>query len=216
MREILPGIFTWPWFSERHGYDFNGYLVADNGGAGSARDGRSAQRGAYGGICIDPVEMDESVLGELAQKGVSRIVLTNRNHFRAAAMVKERTGAPIAIHPSDAQFARDKGTPIDADLAHGGRIGPFTVVDAHGKSPGEIALFWPERRLLVVGDACVGKTPGECAVLPDKVLDDKPALCASLRRLAALEFDALLLGDGHSVLQGGRQALERLVARLAS
>ena len=198
MREILPGLFTWPWFSQRHGYDFNGYLVAD------------------GGVCIDPVEMDEGVLGELAEKGVSRIVLTNRNHFRAAARVKERTGAPIAIHHADAQFAREKGTPIDADLAYGARVGPFTVVDAHGKSPGEIALHWPERRLLVVGDACVGKTPGECALLPDAVLDDKPALCASLRRLAALDFDALLLGDGHPVLEGGRQALLRLVARLPS
>jgi glyoxylase-like metal-dependent hydrolase (beta-lactamase superfamily II) len=200
MREILPGIFTWPWFSERNGYDFNGYLVA----------------GADGNLCIDPVEMDESVLGDLAEKGVSRIVLTNRNHFRAAARVKERTGAPVSIHPADAQFARDKGTPIDAELSHGGSMGPFTVVDAHGKSPGEIALFWPERRVLVVGDACVGKTPGEGALLPDAVLDDKPALCASLRRLAALDFDALLPGDGHPVLQGGRQALERLVARLPS
>jgi glyoxylase-like metal-dependent hydrolase (beta-lactamase superfamily II) len=198
MREILPGIFTWPWFSERHGYDFNGYLVAD------------------GAVCIDPVEMDENVLEELARAPVARIVLTNRNHFRAAAKVKERTGAPISIHPADARFARDRGTPVDAELAHGGRVGPFTVIDAHGKSPGEIALHWPERRVLVVGDACVGKTPGECALLPDAVIDDKPALCASLRRLAALDFDALLLGDGHSLLQGGRQALARLVERLPS
>ena len=80
MREILPGIFTWPWFSERNGYDFNGYLVVDGGG----------------NVCIDPVEMDESVLEDLAREGVSRIALTNRNHFRAAARVKERTGAPVA------------------------------------------------------------------------------------------------------------------------
>jgi glyoxylase-like metal-dependent hydrolase (beta-lactamase superfamily II) len=198
MREILPGIFTWPWFSQRHGYDFNGYLVAE------------------GGVCIDPVEMDGSVLEELERQGVARIVLTNRNHFRAAAKVKERTSAPIAIHPADAQFARDRGIAVDAELAHGGRVGPFTVIDAHGKSPGEIALHWPQRKLLLVGDACVGKTPGECALLPDAVIDDKPALCASLRRLAALDFDALLLGDGHPVLQGGRQALARLVERLPS
>lgn len=200
MREILPGIFTWPWFSQRHGYDFNGYLVADGGG----------------NVCVDPVEMDESVLADLARQGVARIVLTNRNHFRAAAKVKERTGAEVAIHAADAQFARERGTPIDGDLAHGSRAGPFTVVDAHGKSPGEVALHWPERRILVVGDACVGKTPGECALLPDAVIDDKPALCASLRRLCGLDFDALLLGDGHSVLESGKKALERLVARLPS
>jgi glyoxylase-like metal-dependent hydrolase (beta-lactamase superfamily II) len=200
MREILPGIFTWPWFSQRHGYDFNGYFV----------------KGASGNVCIDPVEMDENVLADLAREGVARIVLTNRNHFRAAAKVKERTGAKVAIHSADAQFARERGTPIDSDLAHGSRVGPFTVVDAHGKSPGEVALHWPERHILVVGDACVGKTPGECALLPDVVIEDKPALCASLRRLAALDFDTLLLGDGHSVLEGGKKALERLVARLPS
>jgi glyoxylase-like metal-dependent hydrolase (beta-lactamase superfamily II) len=198
MREILPGIFTWPWFSQRHGYDFNGYFVVQGNG----------------NVCIDPVEMDEPVLADLEQRGVSRILLTNRNHFRAAAKLKERTGASVAIHPADAAFARQRGTPIDAELQHGERVGPFAVVDAHGKSPGEVALHWPERRLLVVGDACVGKTPGECALLPDAVIDDKPALCASLRRLAGLDFDALLVGDGHPVLEGGRAALERLVARL--
>ena len=29
LHEILPGIWTWPWFSQRHGYNFNGFLVAD-------------------------------------------------------------------------------------------------------------------------------------------------------------------------------------------
>ena len=34
MKEIVPGILTWPWFSERHGYDFNGYLIRLPGGNG--------------------------------------------------------------------------------------------------------------------------------------------------------------------------------------
>jgi glyoxylase-like metal-dependent hydrolase (beta-lactamase superfamily II) len=88
-------------------------------------------------------------------------------------------------------------------------------VDAQGKSPGEIALHWPERRILLVGDACVGNPPGECALLPDKVIDDKRTLIESLRRLSKLQFDTLLVGDGASILQDGRAALERLVARLA-
>jgi len=199
MREILPGILTWPWFSARHGYDFNGWLV----------------RHGDGNLCIDPVEMPEDVLDELAREGVGAIVLTNRNHFRASMRVKERTGARIAIHPADAAFARKNGTAIDDELRAGQRVGPFSVVDAHGKSSGEVALHWPERRILIVGDACVGKPPGECALLPDPVIDDKPALIDSLRRLSRLEFDSLLVGDGASVLQGGRAALERLVARLA-
>jgi len=199
MREILPGIFTWPWFSARHGYDFNGWLV----------------RHPQGNLCIDPVEMSNEVLEELSAEGVARVLLTNRNHFRASMRVKERTGARIAIHPKDAAFAREKGTAVDDELRIGERVGPFAVVYAHGKSPGEIALHWPERRILLVGDACVGKPPGECALLPDAVIDDKPALIESLRRLGGLEFDSLLVGDGAPVLEGGRAALQRLVAKLS-
>ena len=174
MREILEGIFTWPWFSQRHGYDFNGYLVRHPGG----------------NVCVDPVEMAPEVEGELASLGVDRIVLTIRNHFRASMKVKERTGAPIAIHPADAAFAREKGTRIDEDLRAGEHVGPFEIV------------------------ASPGKSPGECALLPDAVIDDKPRLAVSQRTLAALDFDALLLGDGAPILEGGRAALRRLVEGL--
>jgi len=199
MREILPGILTWPWFSARHGYDFNGWLV----------------RHPEGNLCIDPVEMPDDVLEEISAGGVARVLLTNRNHFRASMRVKERTGARIAIHPADAGFARQRGTAVDDELRPGDRVGPFAVVDAHGKSAGEIALHWPERRILLVGDACVGKPPGECALLPDGVIDDKSALIESLRGLARLECDSLLVGDGAPVLEGGRAALQRLVAKLS-
>ena len=197
MREILPGILTWTWFSERHGYDFNGWLVRDESG----------------NVCIDPVEMTDAVLEELAREGAARIVITNRNHFRAAAKVAARTGARVAVHPADAGFVREKGVRVDDALAPGARVGPFTVLDASGKSPGEVALHWPERRILVVGDACVGKPPGACALLPDKVMDDPAALRRSLRRLAdEVDFEALLVGDGAHILEGGREALRALVA----
>src|SRR5256885_13012824 len=199
MREILPGILTWPWFSARHGYDFNGWLL----------------RHPQGNLCIDPAEMSNEVLEEISAEGVGQVLLTNRNHFRASMRVKERTGARIAIHPKDAAFAREKGTAVDDELRVGERVGPFAVVDAHGKSAGEIALHWAERRILLVGDACVGKPPGECALLPDGVIDDKARLAASLLALAALDFDALLLGDGAPILEGGRAALRRLVGAAA-
>lgn len=197
MREIVPGILTWQWFSERHGYDFNGYLVR----AGSEK------------VCVDPVEMSGADLDAIAQEGAARIVITNRNHFRAAAKVKERTGAAIHVHAADAEFVRSKGTPVDAALEAGQRIGPFDVIDARGKSPGEIALHWPERRLLIVGDACVGKPPGALALLSPQVIDDLPELQRSLRRIAeTVDFETLLVGDGVPLLSGGRDALRRLVA----
>jgi glyoxylase-like metal-dependent hydrolase (beta-lactamase superfamily II) len=196
LREISPGVLTWPWYSERHGYDFNGYLF----------------RHFTGNLVVDPVDPPAGVFDELAKIGVARILLTNRNHVRASAELRRLTGARVAIHSADASYARSQGAVIDDELTIGERIGPFIVVGADGKSPGEIALHWLERRLLVVGDACVGKPPGECALLPESVMDDPPALRRTLARLArTIDFDALLLGDGAPILSGGRAALERLV-----
>ena len=144
MREIVPGILTWPSFSARFGYDFNGFLV----------------RRPDGNLVIDPVEPTDDDLAALVREGVARIVITNRNHYRAAARVADRTGARVAVHSADAAFVRDKGVTVDDALAPGDRVGPFVVVSAAGKSPGEIALHWAEKRILVVGDACVGNSAG--------------------------------------------------------
>src|SRR5258708_24433347 len=192
MKELLPGIFTWPWFSESHGYDFNGWFVRE------------------GALAIDPVETPDAALHALAGLGVQRTVITNRNHFRAAAKLKARTGAPVAVHPADAGFVRKNGVTVDDDLVHGAKVGPFTVIDAHGKSPGEIALHWPERRLLVVGDACVGKPPRALALLSPKAIDGLPSLQQSVKRLARLEVETLLVGDGAPVLEGASAALRAL------
>ena len=196
MREILPGVVTWPWFSERFMYDFNGYFV----------------RHASGNLAVDPVELPDDVLEALAREGVQRILLTNRNHFRDAARLAQTTRAQVLVHAADAAFVRQKGVAVDGELTAGARVGPFTVVGAPGKSPGEVALHWPERRLLLVGDACVGPQPGVLGLLPDAVIDDKGQLQESLRALATLDVDTLLLADGHPILSGGRAALERLVA----
>ena len=196
MRELLPGVLSWPWFSKPHGYDFNGTLLLN----------------AEGNLCVDPVDPSEEVLDRLAKEGVAQILITNRNHTRAANRVRERTGAPVAIHPADAVHAREQGTAIDAELQVGGRAGPFTVVGVPGKSPGEIALHDPARRLLVVGDAVIGNPPGRLSLLGERVMDDPVRLRASVRSLLELDFDALMLGDGVSIREGAHERLRELVA----
>lgn len=195
MREILPDIFTWPWFSEPHGYNFNGHFIVH----------------ADGNLCIDPVQPTEDDLAELARRGVSHILITNRNHGRAANTIRERTGARTAIHPVDAPHARKEGSVIDDDLTVGARVGPFVVVGVPGKSEGEVALHWPERKILLVGDAVVGHPPGRCKLLPDKVVDDPARLRDSVRGLLALDFDILLVGDGDPILNSAKDRLRELV-----
>jgi glyoxylase-like metal-dependent hydrolase (beta-lactamase superfamily II) len=104
---------------------------------------------------------------------------------------------------------------IDDQLAIGEMIGPLHVVSAAGKSPGEIALHWPERRLLIVGDVVIGNPPGELSLLREKVMDDPPQLRASARRLLDLDFDILLVGDGAPILSDAKARLAALVATFA-
>ncbi len=196
MREIVPDILTWSWFSEPHHYYFNGHLVRDPGG----------------NICIDPVELAEDSLDAIAIEGVARILLTNRNHSRAANRVRGRTGSRTAIHGNDAEHARNEGTKLDDRLEVGERIGPLEVIDAAGKSPGEMALFWRDRGILIVGDAVIGNPSGQCGLLPDRVKDDPAGLRRSVRKFLDLDFDTLLFGDGESILEDAKARLEELVA----
>ena len=196
MREIVDGIFTWSWFSEPHRYNFNGYFVHH----------------PDGNLCVDPVEAPEEVLARLARDGVTRVLITNRNHVRRANLIRERTGAPVAIHPADAAYARGQGAAIDAELHAGARVGPFTVVAVPGKSPGEVALHCPKRRILIVGDAVIGNPPGKLSLLREKVIDDLPRLRASVEALAALEIETLLPGDGEPILRDAHARLEELIA----
>jgi glyoxylase-like metal-dependent hydrolase (beta-lactamase superfamily II) len=195
MQEILNGIFTWPWFSEPHGYNFNGHLICH----------------PMGNLCIDPVEPTVADLEDIARLGVSRIILTNRNHSRAANKLRRRTGARTAIHPADAPHAHKEGADLDDELRIGEEIGPLTIIRVDGKSPGEVAFHWPQRRILIVGDAVVGDPPGKCKLLPEKVVDDPARLRESVRSLLALDFDILLPGDGAPILKNARERLKDLV-----
>ena len=198
MDHVIPGVFIWSRLSEPHGYNFNGHLVEHEDG----------------NVCIDPVAPDAATLEAIAAKGVAQIVLTNRNHSRGANEVRARTGAPVSIHPADAAHARNQGTLIDSDLVVGEHAGPFEIVDASGKSPGEVALFWRTRRILVVGDVLIGNPPGRCALLPDGKMDDPSKLRDTVRRLYGLYFESLLVGDGSPIRHDARIPLAALISTI--
>jgi len=195
MRNIVSDILTWPWFSEPHGYNFNGHFVRDPGG----------------NICIDPVEPTQDDMNTLVREGVAWIVLTNRNHSRAANRVRANTGARTVIHANDADHARSQETQLDDGLKVGGTVGPLEVIDASGKSPGEVALLWRDWGILIVGDAIVGNPPGQCGLLPERVMDDPARLRGNLRKLLDLDFNILLVGDGESILRDAKARLKELV-----
>jgi len=194
MREIVPDILIWSWFSAPHGYEFNGHLLLD----------------PTGNICIDPVPPEEEELATIINKGVSQILLTNRNHSRAANLIRTRTGAQTLIHPADADHARSQATVLDGEITVGETFGPLEVIDVAGKSLGEIALYWKKRRILIVGDAVIGHPAGCCGLLPERVIDDPILLRRNVAALLALDFNTLLVGDGQSILSEANDRLGEL------
>ena len=197
MKEIVAGIWTWSVFNQEKKLDFNGHYVA-------AR---------HGSVLIDPPPMTEHDRLQIEKMGKPRtIVITNRHHTRDAAACSSRWDAPILIHEADAA-GLPEGIRIGGTFRDGDRLadGLLVVTLADQKSPGESALLRSGVDALILGDALIGAPPGSVRLLPDDKYADPAKARAGLKRLLALRFDALLLGDGASIPRGGRARLEEFL-----
>lgn len=83
---------------------------------------------------------------------------------------------------------------------------PVQVLHVPGHTPGGIALYLPESRLLFPGDIIGAGPDGERAVLgPFNVA--REAAIASFRRLAALDVDTVCVPHGGPIRTGARGVL---------
>jgi uncharacterized cupin superfamily protein len=93
--------------------------------------------------------------------------------------------------------------PVERTVGEGDTICGGAVVALEGlKTAGEFALSFPDRRAVVVGDALWGAPAGALRLMPDEKLADPARAVLSLRKLAALRADHLLLGDGACIFGG--------------
>jgi glyoxylase-like metal-dependent hydrolase (beta-lactamase superfamily II) len=196
MKEILPGIYQWSWFSQEKGYDFNGHVIVSE-----------AER-----VMIDPPPLsaeDEAWLQKLGP--IAGIVLTNRDHVREAEANRKQFKATVLAPVQDAPLM---GIKIDRTFKDGDNL-PGGIKAIHipdGKSPGESALFLDRGKgILILGDALIGKTPGRLSLMPPEKYRDPSKAREGIRVLLKQSFDTILLGDGTSILIGGKQAVEEFL-----
>ncbi|MGH7564300.1 MAG: hypothetical protein ACREK5_07740 [Gemmatimonadota bacterium] len=197
MRELATGVHGWSVHSERLGYDLNGFAWRADGET----------------VVVDPPELTPPAERFFEDGGwPTLIVVTNRTHWRATDQLRERSGAAVALSAVDADSV--EGT-VDRILAPGEELpGGWRVLDMAGKTRGEIGLFREAGGgVLLLGDSLIGDPPGRLRLLPEPKIDDRDLLDAALARIAALEFEVLLLGDGEPVLEG---AADRVRAFLRS
>jgi len=200
MKQLLSGIWQWSWFSEEKQLDFNGLFLTIGGHT----------------ILIDPPPMTAEAKFLIRRNGpVDYIIVTNRDHARESTAYQVEFACQLYVPKPDAPQINLKPTRTytDGELLPGG----IWVVQLNDqKSPGESALFIQQSQgqgkgILIVGDALIGKPTGSVSLLPaDKYVDTAKAK-EGLRRLLKYEFDSLLVGDGMSILTGGKPTVARLL-----
>ncbi len=196
MREIVPGVYEWSWFSAEKQINFNGHLMVADGDR----------------VLIDPPPLSEADFTEIERRGgVTAIVLTNRDHVREIAECQLTYGVPVWVPAADTAWI---DVPFDRTYDDGSHLpgGLVAVRVPDSKSPGESALWSAGMRLLIVGDAVIGKPPGALSLPPADKFADPTKARSGLRVLLdpRYDYDAVLVGDGVSLPTGGRAALERL------
>jgi glyoxylase-like metal-dependent hydrolase (beta-lactamase superfamily II) len=145
--------------------------------------------------------------------------------WEADIIAGERTAQPISPIPMrplsvywrvyylqlGAALGRGKHPPcpVDATLEDGDVVGPVTVLHTPGHTPGHLSFWWPERKVLVAGDA-IATYPIFAPGWPVFTLNPTQHR-VSLGRMAALDPEVLAVGHGDPVTAGAAVRLHSLV-----
>ena len=189
-RTVVPGVALWSLWQPERNLFFNSFFVEH----------------PDGNLIVDPLPLSDADAAEIAERGgAAWVVVTNRDHERDARAVAARFGARLAASTLDAPLLAG---PAERLLADGESIADAVVIALDGlKTVGEIALHFPARRAVLVGDALWGDPAGSLRLMPDRSLSDPPRAALSLRRIAMLRPEHLLVGDGTSIFGGATQTL---------
>ena len=127
---------------------------------------------------------------------------------RKAQNVTLRPVKPYKTYPYQLGLALGLGNhppcPVDRCLKDGDRVGPVQVMHTPGHSPGHLAFYWPERRVLITGDA-VCTWPDFRSGWPSFTLNWKQHR-ASIRHMAQVEVDAVAVGHGDPITKNAPNA----------
>ena len=149
-----------------------------------------------GCVAVDPLPLDPSTMDAIAALGgVHTVVITNEDHVRGTAALRKRFDARVieAVNDGEEVFP-----------------GAYAIHIPHGKSE-EFALHLPAAKAAVVGDAFIGAPAGSLSLFAQDKLQNPRLLPFALRRLWALQLDALLLCDGQPIFSGADEAIGALL-----
>jgi hypothetical protein len=196
MQEVLDGVFQWKAVHPKIQIEVGCHFVAGSGTA------------------IDPLLPEEGIEW-FDERGVERIVLSNRHHLRHAPEIAERFGCPILCH--EAGLHEFEGGPAVEGFAFGDRLAADVVaLEMDAICPEDTVLrIEAGDGALLFADSLINY--GGIGFVPDHHLGDDPeAIKARIREKAAPlldeDFEHLLFAHGEPLIGGGREALRDFLA----
>lgn len=99
--------------------------------------------------------------------------------------------------------------PVDESLSEGDTAGPLQVLHIPGHSPGHLGFHWPERGLVIAGDAIATWPRFEAGWPAFTINPDQHR--ESVRRLASLEARIIGVGHGDPLTQATSARVHELV-----
>ena len=201
LKQLSSNIYQWSEFSNEKKINFNGYYI-------SCLSESVIIDPPF--LCDDGISELKNIIKNKPDSSLKAIMLTNVNHDRMCLKFKEIFNVPVCIHEDDASalnFQVDR-TFCSDDV----EICGFEVIHlTNQKSPGECAFYLKGEKKMFVGDALIGRIPGELNLLPPEMFSDINLAVKSLKVLSDYEFNDLLLGDGESIIGNGKKALENFL-----
>ncbi len=181
----------------------------------------------------------------LAPQAVDAIWLTHGDidHMGSAAALKAGSGARLVAHEADVplvegqadralgdvalagslqrlfnwgiqRLLRYRPVVVDQPVADGARLGDWQVIHTPGHTPGSACFYHGGRGIIIVGDA-VNHRHGRLNAPPRIFCPDTAQAQASIRRIAALDFEVCCFGHGPPILAGARQRVQDLADSLS-
>ncbi len=152
-------------------------------------------------VVIDAPHDVDAIMKVVAGRAVKAIICTHAHddHVRVAPALRERTGAPILLHPDDRPLweLTHADELWDADLTDGQSVkiggAALTVIHTPGHAPGAVCLYSHDLGCVFTGDTLFEGGPGATG----RSFSDEKVIVASIRRRLFDLPDETVVHTGH-------------------
>ncbi|MBU2663966.1 MBL fold metallo-hydrolase [Actinoplanes bogorensis] len=153
-------------------------------------------------VVIDAPHDVDAIMAVVGDRTVRAIVCTHAHddHVRMAPALRERTGAPILLHPAERplwELTHGDAVSWDQDLADGEKIEvggtALTVLHTPGHAPGAVCLYAGDLGCVFTGDTLFQGGPGATG----RSYSDADQIVASIRATLFVLPGETVVHTGH-------------------